>query len=89
MIGIMDGIHVVQVFVQVNANVPNLIQKSAILAMNILDRDPFLKIEWDVNAPNYRCTYDLHKINTSEQINLFVAKNGKNKSYDENYDIFL
>ncbi|QNH08748.1 338L [Invertebrate iridescent virus Kaz2018] len=33
MIGIMDGIHVVQVFVQVNANVPNLIQKSAILAM--------------------------------------------------------
>ncbi|AAK82198.1 338L [Invertebrate iridescent virus 6] len=33
MIGIMDGVRVVQVFVQVNANVPNRIQKSAILAM--------------------------------------------------------
>ncbi len=57
--------------------------KECDIGNDILDRDPFLKIEWDVNAPNYRCTYDLHKINTSEQINLFVAKNGKNKSYDE------
>jgi hypothetical protein len=50
---------------------------------DILNRDPVLKIEWDGNAPNYRCVYDLHKINTYEQINQFVSKNGKTKSYDQ------
>ncbi len=35
--------------------------KECDIGNDILDRDPFLKIEWDVNAPNYRCTYDLHK----------------------------
>jgi hypothetical protein len=50
---------------------------------DILNRDPLLAIEWDENAPNYRCTYDLHKINTAEQINVFVSKNGKDKSYNE------
>jgi hypothetical protein len=50
---------------------------------DILDRNPLIKIEWDTSAPNYRCTYDLHKINTQEQINMFVSKNGKSKTYDE------
>lgn len=56
------------------------------IGQDLLLRNPATTIEWDGQAPNYRCTYDGHKINTLEQINNYEAKYNHSKDYKENVD---
>ncbi len=48
----MAGIHVCSGFCPSKRECAKPDPKECDIGNDILDRDPFLKIEWDVNAPN-------------------------------------
>jgi len=45
-------------------------------------RDPLTRVTWNGNGPNLKCIFDVNKINTLEQIDLFKQRFGTGNDYN-------
>jgi len=49
------------------------------------NQNPLINIEWDRNAPNLKCVYNLDRVNTRAQVQAFTDKFGMNNDIEARY----